>query len=457
MQKEYLIHEKPFKALLILALPIIIGNLFQQLYTMVDSMVVGRMVGEGALAAVGASYALTTVFVSVAIGGGIGASVLTSRYFGARQYTDMKRIARLSLLTFLAVGVLLGALGVLACRQILVLLQTPADILDIAVTYLDIYFFGLPFLFLYNVVSALFNALGRSRIPLYLLIFSSLFNIVLDIYMVGPLQMGVAGAAWATLIAQGIAAVVSLLLFIKEMRSYTQPAASGQTLRELRKMGAIALPSILQQSTVSIGMMLVQSVVNSFGTQTLAGFSAAMRVESLCLVPMVGLGNAMSPYTAQNLGAGQQLRVRRGYRAGLVLVGLFALLIAAALELFYSPIIGLFLGQNGTALAGATGSGYLRYMGWFYALLGFKMVTDGVLRGAGDMVMFTVANLANLTLRVALAAFLAPRYGIQMVWYVVPLGWAVNGILSHSQYRTGRWARSAAKKPQSDSAAPPAP
>lgn len=332
MSKKYLIHDKPFKALFILALPIIIGNMFQQFYTMVDSMVVGRMVGEDALAAVGASYALTTVFISIAIGGGIGASVLTSRYFGARQYADMKRTIRLSLFIFLALSILLGVVGILGSYNILIWLQTPRDILDMAVEYLNIYFYGLPFLFLYNVVAAMFNALGRSRIPLYLLIFSSVLNIGLDIYMVGPMNMGIAGAAWATLIAQGIAAATSFLLFLREMHSYDDTIAKGKSARELQKIAAIALPSILQQSTVSIGMMLVQSVVNGFGTQMLAGFSAAMRVESLCLVPMISIGNAMSPFTAQNLGAGKHQRVRQGYRAGLLMVILFALFIGLLLQ-----------------------------------------------------------------------------------------------------------------------------
>ncbi len=423
MSKKYLIHDKPFKALFILALPIIIGNMFQQFYTMVDSMVVGRMVGEDALAAVGASYALTTVFISIAIGGGIGASVLTSRYFGARQYADMKRTIRLSLFIFLALSILLGVVGILGSYNILIWLQTPRDILDMAVEYLNIYFYGLPFLFLYNVVAAMFNALGRSRIPLYLLIFSSVLNIGLDIYMVGPMNMGIAGAAWATLIAQGIAAATSFLLFLREMHSYDDTIVKGKSARELQKIAAIALPSILQQSTVSIGMMLVQSVVNGFGTQ------------------MISIGNAMSPFTAQNLGAGKHQRVRQGYRAGLLMVILFALFIGLLLEGLYNPIITLFLGSEGTGLARQVGTSYLQFMGFFYALLGLKMATDGVLRGAGDMKMFTIANLANLAIRVIIAITLAPRYGIQMVWYAVPIGWAINDILSFAQYKTGQWER----------------
>ena len=317
MEKDYLLKERPLRALLLFALPMIIGNLFQQFYTMADSMVVGRYVSENALAAVGASYSLTNVFICVAIGGGVGASVLTSQYFGAREYGRMKQSVSTALLTFLAVSLALASLGLAFGREFMVFLKTPEDILDMTVEYLNIYFMGLPFLFMYNVLSSMFNALGRSRIPLYLLIFSSIFNIVLDIYLVRSLGLGIAGVAWATLIAQGISAFLSFLIFLGELRGYPGADTKMESVRkfysteELFTMCRVALPSIFQQSTVSIGMMLVQSVVNSFGPQMLAGFSAGMRVESICIVPMAALGNAMSSYTAQNLGAEQEDRVDR--------------------------------------------------------------------------------------------------------------------------------------------------
>lgn len=290
-----------------------LGNFFQQVYTMADSAIVGRLVGEDALAAVGASYSLTNVFISIAIGGGVGASVITSRTFGAGSMARMKRSVSTALLSFLGISLLLGGVGLSLSRQIMVLLRTPENILDDATTYLNIYFLGLPFLFMYNVLSSMFNALGRSRIPLYLLIFSSVLNVALDIYMVGPLQMGVAGAAWATLIAQGISAVLSFCIFLKELKAYPG-SLSGRLfdVGELKNMAKVALPSILQQSTVSIGMMLVQSVVNSFGSQMLAGYSAAMRIESVCIGAHERHGNAISSYTAQNLGAGQPERVKAG-------------------------------------------------------------------------------------------------------------------------------------------------
>ena len=439
MQNDYLIKERPLKALLLFSLPIILGNLFQQTYTMADSAIVGRFVGEQALAAVGASYSLTNIFICVAFGGGIGASVIVSRYFGAGQYRSMKLAVYTAFLAFLGVSVLLGGLGLAASEEIMLLLNTPADVMDMALEYLNIYFLGLPFLFMYNVLSSMFNALGKSRIPLYFLIFSSLFNIVLDVISVTWLNMGVAGVAWATLIAQGISAVLSFIVFMRLMRQLSKEPSGIFDRTELLSMTKIALPSILQQSTVSIGMMLVQSVVNSFGSQALAGFSAGMRIESICVVPMSGVGSAISSYTAQNIGAGSEERVVKGYHAAIQMVIAFAVILCAALQLFHKPLIELFLGDEGTAAALSTGQDYLKFIGWFFCLIGFKMAADGLLRGAGDMTMFTIANLVNLFIRVVVAMTMAPIYGIHMVWAAVPIGWFVNWFISYCEYRTGKW------------------
>lgn len=439
MEKEYLIRKRPVSALLIFALPMMLGNFFQQLYTMADSVIVGRFVGEDALAAVGASYSLTNVFISIAIGGGVGASVITSQTFGRRDYPRMKRSVSTVLLAFLGISILLGGVGLLFSQQIMVLLRTPENIMDQAVTYLNIYFLGLPFLFMYNVLSSMFNALGRSRIPLYLLIFSSVLNVVLDVYMVTAMHLGVAGVAWATLIAQGVSAVISFMIFLRELRSYEGKQEGIFSVTELRNMTRVALPSILQQSTVSIGMMLVQSVVNSFGSEMLAGYSAAMRIESLCIVPMAAMGNAISSYTAQNIGAGEFDRVKKGYRSSYGIILAFAVVICIAAELLSRPLISLFMEEGGSSLAFDTGISCVRFMGWFYGMIGLKMVTDGVLRGAGDMKMFTIANLANLSLRVILAVTLAPRFGIAFVWFAVPVGWTINYLISLVEYRTEKW------------------
>lgn len=437
MTNDYLIQNKPLNALIIFSLPIIIGNLFQQTYTMVDSAIAGRFIGERALAAIGASNSLTNIFICIAIGGGIGASVIISRYFGAKDFKRMKTAINTAIITFFIISLLLSTVGLIFSRSIMIVLNTPDDTLNLAVVYLNIYFLGMPFLFMYNVLSSIFNALGKSRIPLAFLIFSSLFNIILDWISVTAFQMGIAGVAWATLISQGISALLSFVVLNSHLKKISSGQIFSQT--ELLYMSRIALPSILQQSTVSIGMMLVQSVVNGFGSETLAGFSAAMRIEAMCIVPMTGIGNALSSYTAQNIGAGKKERVVKGYHAATGMIIGCAIIIFTILELFHKPIIELFLGKNGTLTAAQTGNSYLLFMEWFFCLFGFKMTVDGLLRGSGDMKMFTVANLVNLTIRVVLAMALAPHFGIAFVWYAVPIGWLANWIISFAQYRTGKW------------------
>ena len=443
MENDYLITGKPLKSLLVFSFPMMIGNLFQQFYTMADSAIVGRFVGEKALAAVGASYALTNIFICIAIGGGIGSSVIVSRYFGAKNYKNMNLAINTAMISFLFTSIILGGIGLLLSRQIMILLNTPADALEMAVEYLDIYFIGLPFLFMYNVISSMFNAFGKSKIPLYFLIFSSILNVFLDLYMVSTLNMGVGGAPWATLISQGIAAVSSFCVLNKLLQQFVSEKGRAFSKDEFSSMFKIAIPSILQQSIVSIGMMLVQSVINSFGTGALAGFSAAMRIESICIVPMAAIGNAVSSFTAQNIGANKKERVIQGYHSANIMVTVCGLLLCLILELFNKNIIGIFLGAGGTETAFSTGQNYLSFMGWFYFLIGYKMSVDGLLRGAGDMKMFTVANLVNLIIRVSVSVIFAPHFGIMMIWVSVPLGWLMNWLISFCHYRTGSWENAA--------------
>lgn len=438
-ENDYLIKKKPLNALLIFSLPIIIGNLFQQTYTMADSAIVGKFISEQALAAVGASYSLTNIFICVAIGGGIGASVIVSQYFGAGHYKKMKTAILTSMIAFLILSFILGGFGLIFSQNIMILLNTPYDVLDMAIEYLNIYFLGLPFLFMYNVLSAMFNALGKSKIPLYFLMFSSVFNIALDFILVMKFHLEVSGVAWATLIAQGISAILSCVVLFQQLNKMNCGYCKKFKLKELHHIIKIALPSILQQSTVSIGMMLVQSVVNSFGSETLAGFSAAMRIEGICVVPMTSIGNAVSSYTAQNIGANKYDRVIQGYHLANLLVVICSMIIFIIIECFNRQIVSLFLGTDYSAIAMSTGRHYLIFMGWFFCLIGFKMCVDGLLRGAGDMKVFTIANLVNLFIRVFIAMIFAPRFGIAVVWYAVPIGWFSNWLISSLQYRTGKW------------------
>ncbi len=460
MKKYNMLTDKPGRSLFFFALPMILGNLFQQFYTTVDSIIVGQFVGEDALAAVGASYSLTTVFIMIAIGGGIGASVITSQYLGAGIYRKMKTSVSTALISFLILSLVLSAIGLLGNRAILSGLNTPENILSDAVLYLEIYFLGLPFLFMYNILSSIFNALGNSRTPLYLLIFSSLLNIGMDLVMVRVFHLGVAGVAIATVIAQGLSAVISFCLLLRLLGTYREETGMMETDADERRaedadtaqrklydfsmlgnMIKVAIPSMVQQSIVSIGMLLVQSVVNGFGSSVLAGYTAGMRIESICIVPMIATGNAVSTFTAQNLGAGQPERVRRGYVAGVRMVAAFAVLTCLILTIFHGPIINAFLEEGSDAAAFATGNAYLTFIAFFFVCIGMKAITDGVLRGAGDVVVFTLANLINLGIRVSFAFGFAGVIGVEAVWFAVPMGWTTNFVISFIRYLSGKWSQ----------------
>ena len=431
----YLTQESPFRALLIFSFPMMMGNLFQQFYTMADSIIVGRFIGESALAAVGASAALSAVFIAIAVGGGAGAMVITSNAFGRKDFTLVKESISTSLISFFILSVVLAAAGYAFSDRIMDLLNTPENIKSDAVLYLRIYFLGLPFLFMYNIISSVFNSLGKSRIPLFLLIFSSLLNIVLDIAAVTALGMGIAGAAWATLISQALSAVLSFIILTKTLKSMDGRRKRLFSSSIFSSMTKIALPSIIQQTTINFGMMLVQSVVNTFGSEVLAGYSASIRIDNIVTVPLSAVGNAMSPYTAQNIGAGKKERINTGWKSALAIILSFSILICIILQTFNTEIISLFLGADGSAAAYRTGEEYLSYLGWFYGILGFAFVTGGVLRGMGKMASFTAASIANLSLRVIGAMVFAPLYGVEIVWYVVPLGWILYFSICYVSYR----------------------
>ena len=431
---EYLITDVPLKALTVFAMPMILGSFFQQVYNMADSIIVGQYVGSPALASVGACAALTNVFICVALGAGVGAGVLVSRYFGAGNYSKMKTIVSTSLISFLILSIFLGVFGFCFSRLMMNLLQTPADILDEAVLYLRVYFAGFPFLFIYNILSTMFTSIGESKIPLGLLIFSSVLNVFMDLWMVAGLKLGVYGAALATLIAQGISAVLSFVLFISRMRRY-KSEFSRFDRQELHSMLRIAVPSVLQQSTVSVGMMIVQAVVNPFGTQALAGYAATMRVENVFSLIFVSIGNAVSPYVSQNLGAKKTERIKKGYHAALILDVCFAILAFIVIETLHTQISSLFLGKDGTAIAYQVSGDYMRWIGYFFIFMGIKMATDGVLRGLGIMRPFLIANMVNLAIRLSVALILAPRFGIAFVWLAVPAGWLANFLISYIALR----------------------
>ena len=428
-----------WKQLLLFSLPLMAGNLFQQLYNTVDSIVVGNFVGKEALAAVGSVGPIINSLIGFFMGLSTGAGVIISQYYGAKADEKVSRTVSTTLVMTFFLSIVFTILGIFITPYMLRMMSTPNDVIRESATYLKIYFGGVAGLMFYNMGSGVLRAVGDSRHPLYFLIFSSLLNVVLDWYFVAVLHRGVPGAAYATFLAQGLSAVLSFGVFLLELRRIPERSNGLFRFGELRAMTRVALPSILQQSTVSIGMMLVQSVVNGFGTQILAGFSAAARIESLCIVPMAAISNALSSYTAQNIGAEKPERVPQGYRAANRMIVLISVLLCVLLELFRTPIIAMFLDAAPSPETVATGEHYLQFIGFFFCFIGFKMAVDGILRGAGDVKMFTIANLVNLAIRVLLSWLCAPLWGVEIVWYAVPVGWLANFVISFAHYRTGKW------------------
>lgn len=430
----------PGKTLFLFAVPMVLGNLFQQLYNIVDSIIVGNYVGADALAAVGASASITFLFIAVASGMSIGSSVVISQLFGAKKYARMKSAIYTILIAAFAVSALLTIIGVMGIHTILNFMSTPEKIFEDASVYLRIYFFGLIFLFLYNMLTAVFNSLGNSKTPLVFLMFSSFLNIGLDILFVVRFKMGVAGVAYATLIAQGTSAVLSfVLLMIRLHRMKAEEEFSYFDFSILGTMCKIAVPSMIQQSMVSIGIVLVQRLVNGYDTSVIAGYTAATKIDNIAIFPMVSVGSAMSTFTAQNIGAGKSERIKEGLKAALGMCAVIGLGVTAVLFLWGNIFIGAFVDTAGNPRVIEVGVEYLRVVGVFYILMGSMNSCNGILRGSGDIKVFMICTLCNLGTRVILAYVLSPFLGAGAIWWAIPIGWLVGLMIAAFRYRSGKW------------------
>ncbi len=433
--------DSPGKSLFFFAVPMVLGNIFQQLYNIIDSIVVGNYVGADALAAVGSSTSIVMLFVMIATGLSIGCSVIISQLFGAKDYQKMKTAISTATLSIIIIGILLMGTGLLFSTDLLYLLKTPVNIFNDAAAYLNIYFYGLPFLFLYNAMNAVFNGLGKSKVPLCFLIFSSCLNVCLDLLFVIRFEMGVSGVAWATLVSQGIAATASLaflIITIKNMKiAQTKTIVS---LPMLATMYKIAIPSCLQQSIVSIGFLCVQALVNSYGSVVIAGFTAANKIDGIAIVPFINIGNAVSTFTAQNIGAKKPERVKNGYHMALCMILCVGILITGLLYLFGSSFVSAFVDTETNPGVIAVGVEYLHVVSLFYVVMGIMNSTNGLLRGAGDIKVFVISTLCNFATRVACAYLLAmTSLGHSAVWWAIPLGWLVALLISYGRYRTEKW------------------
>lgn len=437
---------KPSKKLFWFSIPLLLSVAFQQLYQMADSMIVGRFAatpeaGELALAAVGASYPITQLFVAVATGVNIGTSVLVSQLFGARRYLRMKTAVSTALITTAVIALLLTLVGALATDSMMAGLQTPENIFADGALYLRVYVFGLLFLFIYNVCTGIFNAMGDSRTPLVLLILSSVSNVVLDLIFVAVFQWGVAGVAWATFIAQGAAGILAFLLLLRRLRTFD---TGGHFLLfspdMLRRLTNYAVPSIAQQSFVSVGNVIIQYFVNLCGATVIAGYSAATKVNMFALTCCMSFASGLSSYVAQNIGARKLDRIAPGLKAGAAYSIGLALVFTAIYLPFSDVLIGLFLPAGSASGVTDVARQYLFILVPFYIIVCIKFVCDSVLRGAGAMRPFMVTTFSDLILRVGFSAILFHLMGSELgIWLSWPIGWFLGSGLSFWFYKTGAW------------------
>ena len=363
-------------------IPMLLSAVFQQLYNVADSVVAGRFVGEDALAAVGASFPITMIFMAVALGSNTGCSVIISQLFGAKETARMKTAVSTSVIAILALSALLTAGGFLFCEPLMRLLGTPENVFADSQLYLNVYIGGLTFLFLYNICTGVFTALGDSRTPLYFLIASSLANIVMDVVFVVCFHMGVGGVAWATFLCQGVASVLAAWTLFRRLRGVPAPERHPLfSWRMLGRIARIAVPSILQQSFISVGNLFIQSLVNSFGSAVVAGYSAAVKLNTFALTGFTTLGNGLSSFTAQNIGAGRPERVKQGFRAGAGMTLCVAVPFIAAFVFAGPQMVRLFLSAP-SADALAQGTLFLNIVAPFYVLISLKLAADCAARAA---------------------------------------------------------------------------
>ena len=431
---------KPEKVMWRFCIPLFGSVIFQQFYNLADSFVAGKFIGENALASVGNSYEITLIFIAFAFGCNIGCSVIVSQFFGAKNYGEMKTAVYTAMITSAVVCTVLMCLGIGFCDTLLHMIHTPEELFAGSKLYLDIYIWGLPFVFFYNIATGIFSALGDSKTPFYFLAVSSTANVAVDILFVTAFNMGVAGVAWATFLCQGISCLLAVsVVFLRLRKIHADGRIHVFSVLILKKFLSVAVPSVLQQSFISIGNIIIQGVINGFGAGVIAGYSASVKLNNLVITSFTTLGNGISNYTAQNIGAEKLARVKEGFRAGIKLVWLLSIPLFFAYFFAGKWLLYLFM-EDPSALALQTGIAFLRILSPFYFVISAKLVADGILRGSNMMNKFMIATFTDLILRVGLAIVLSrTALGSVGIWSAWPIGWTVAAILSIMFYRSGKW------------------
>lgn len=430
---------KPESVLFRFCLPLLGSVLFQQLYNIADSLIAGRYAGVDALAAVGNSYEITLIYLAFAFGCNMGCSVIVSQLFGAKNYRDMRTAIFTTFIFSGILCVLLMGAGYYFSDTLLHLIKTPENIFTDSKTYLDIYTLGIIFLFFYNICTGIFSAFGDSKTPFIFLVFSSVANVIVDIIFVKCFEMGVSGVAWATFICQGISCILSLIVVMKRISVFKNNDENGTKIPVfsfsiLKRILVISIPSTIQQGCISLGNIMIQGKINFFGSDATAGYAAAIKLNNMIITTFTALGNGMSNFTAQNIGAGKKTRIKEGVKAGLKLVFIICAVVVTVYMIFAGKLVNLFMDEEGTK-ALEIGVSFLRIVAPFYFVISIKLVCDGVLRGVGAMKQFMVATFTDLILRVVLAYVLSSQWGTTGIWSAWPIGWIVGTCVSVCFYR----------------------
>lgn len=429
----------PTELLLTFMLPMVVGNVFQQLYNMVDSMIVGKYVGADALAAVGATGSLNFLIFSLCGGMANGIGIIISQYFGAGNDNGVKKAIANAVYIMTASALLMGVIGLVFSRKLLIFLNTPENILDDSVLYMQIMCIGILAVGLYNCIAAILRAVGDSKTPLYFLIVASILNIALDLLFVKTFNMGVAGAGIATIISQLLAGIGSLAFaFIKNPYfkiGRDQMKAEKMIIAQCVRMG---IPLAFQTSLIAISCVALQSVVNTFGSVVVAAFTATSRIEQLVQQPYNSLGMALSTFTGQNIGAGKLDRVKQGLRKGMIIMAIFTFVMIPLAQFGGEFIMKLFVNEEDVI---ALGSQALKITSWFYIFLGSIYVARGMLNGAGDATFAFINGIVEMAGRICFAKPLTmiPAIGVWGVWLATALTWFVAGTISVGRYLQGKW------------------
>lgn len=426
------------KLILNFTLPMLLGNVFQQLYNIVDSIIVGKVLGKEALASVGASFPIIFTLIALLIGIGSGFSIVISQYYGAKNINKVKRAIDTMYIFLFATGIFISILGIYFSKKLFLLLQLPVELIPQATTYLNIYMTGMVMFFGFSGTSSILRGLGDSKTPLYFLILASIFNIIFDLLFVIVFKWGIAGAAWATVIAQS-GAFISGIIYLNRNHNILNFSLFKLTFDKeiFLKSLKIGIPSGLQHTFVALGMMALLGIVNTFGTDVIAAYTAAGRIDSLAMMPAMTFSQAVAAFVGQNLGANKVDRVRQGFKVTFIMSNVFCLLMTAIIVIFGSHLMKLFTTDVNVI---AIGEKYLIIVSSFYLLFSTMFTINGVLRGAGDtLIPMFITLFALWIIRIPGAYFLSSKIGETGIWWSIPLGWSMGTIFSYLYYRTGRW------------------